>query len=107
MRVQFLKLKPRKDVASAEQVRALRERRGWTVEQLADEVRASPLEVSAWEERCGCRRSGRSASAGCQRPHPLASTSGYASARPNGERLVIDAPATFPGSRSPRSSLPG
>jgi transcriptional regulator with XRE-family HTH domain len=47
MRFQFLK--PRKDVASAEQVRALRELRGWTVEQLADEVHASPLEVSAWE----------------------------------------------------------
>jgi transcriptional regulator with XRE-family HTH domain len=47
MRFQFLK--PRRDVASAEQVRALRELRGWTVEQLADEVHASPLEVSAWE----------------------------------------------------------
>lgn len=47
MRFQFLK--PRRDVASAEQVRALREQRGWTVEQLADEVRASSLEVSAWE----------------------------------------------------------
>jgi transcriptional regulator with XRE-family HTH domain len=47
MRFQFLK--PRKDVASAEQVRALRERRGWTMEQMADEVHASPLEVSAWE----------------------------------------------------------
>lgn len=47
MRFQFLE--PRKDVASAEQVRALRERRGWTVEQLADEVHASSLEVSAWE----------------------------------------------------------
>ncbi|HEU4884980.1 MAG TPA: helix-turn-helix domain-containing protein, partial [Longimicrobium sp.] len=47
MRFQFLK--PRKDVASAEQVRALRERRGWTLEQLADEVHASALEVSAWE----------------------------------------------------------
>jgi transcriptional regulator with XRE-family HTH domain len=47
MRFQFLK--PRKDVASAEQVRALREMRGWTAEQLADEVHASPLEVSAWE----------------------------------------------------------
>lgn len=47
MRFQFLK--PRRDVASAEQVRALRERRGWTAEQLADEVHASALEVSAWE----------------------------------------------------------
>jgi hypothetical protein len=50
MRFRFLE--PRKDVASAEQVRALRERRegqGWTVEQLADEVHASPLELSAWE----------------------------------------------------------
>lgn len=47
MRFRFLK--PRKDVASAEQVRALRERRGWTVEQLADEVHAPALEVSAWE----------------------------------------------------------
>jgi transcriptional regulator with XRE-family HTH domain len=47
MRFQFLK--PRRDVATVEQVRALRERRGWTAEQLADEVHASPLEVSAWE----------------------------------------------------------
>lgn len=47
MRFQFLK--PRKDVASAEQVRALRERRGWTVEEMADAVHASALEVSAWE----------------------------------------------------------
>jgi transcriptional regulator with XRE-family HTH domain len=47
MRFQFLK--PRRDVATAEQVRALRERRGWTAEQLADEVHASALEVSAWE----------------------------------------------------------
>jgi transcriptional regulator with XRE-family HTH domain len=47
MRFQFLQ--PRRDVASAEQVRALRARRGWTAEQLADEVHASPLEVSAWE----------------------------------------------------------
>jgi transcriptional regulator with XRE-family HTH domain len=47
--MRFQLLKPRKDVASAEQVRALRERRCWTEEQLADEVHASPLEVSAWE----------------------------------------------------------
>jgi transcriptional regulator with XRE-family HTH domain len=37
------------DTMSAEQVRAFREVRGWTVEDLADAVRASPLEVSAWE----------------------------------------------------------
>jgi transcriptional regulator with XRE-family HTH domain len=50
--MRFRLLKPRRDVASAEQVRTLRERRqrqGWTVEQLADEVHASPLELSAWE----------------------------------------------------------
>jgi transcriptional regulator with XRE-family HTH domain len=47
MRFQFLK--PRKDVASAEQVRALRQRRGWTLDQMADEVHASPVEVTAWE----------------------------------------------------------
>lgn len=47
MRFRFLE--PRKDVASAEQVRALRELRGWTVEQMADAVHASPLEVRAWE----------------------------------------------------------
>ncbi|HEX2080998.1 MAG TPA: helix-turn-helix transcriptional regulator, partial [Longimicrobium sp.] len=47
MRIQFLK--PRRDVASAEEVRALREGRGWTVEQLAEEVHADALEVSAWE----------------------------------------------------------
>ena len=47
MRFQFLK--PRKDVATAEQVRALRERRGWTAEELADAVHASAVEVSAWE----------------------------------------------------------
>jgi DNA-binding XRE family transcriptional regulator len=47
LRFQFLK--PRKDIASAEQVRAVREARGWTVEQMADAVGASPLEVSAWE----------------------------------------------------------
>lgn len=35
--------------ASAEGVRALRERRGWTHEQLADAVHATPLEVAAWE----------------------------------------------------------
>jgi transcriptional regulator with XRE-family HTH domain len=34
---------------SADEVRAVREARGWTVEQLADAVHASPLEVSAWE----------------------------------------------------------
>lgn len=47
--MRFQSLKPPDDGASAEQVRALRERRGWTVEHLADEVHASPLEVSAWE----------------------------------------------------------
>ncbi|HEU0301887.1 MAG TPA: helix-turn-helix transcriptional regulator [Longimicrobium sp.] len=47
--MRFQLLKPRKDVASAEQVRALRERRGWTVEEMADAVHASALEVSAWE----------------------------------------------------------
>jgi transcriptional regulator with XRE-family HTH domain len=30
-------------------VRAFRERRGWTLEQMADEVWASPMEVAAWE----------------------------------------------------------
>lgn len=30
-------------------VRAVRERRGWTLEQMANEVWASPLEVAAWE----------------------------------------------------------
>ncbi|HEU4884979.1 MAG TPA: helix-turn-helix domain-containing protein [Longimicrobium sp.] len=39
----------RPDTVSAEQVRAVRESRGWTAEQLADAVHASPLEVSAWE----------------------------------------------------------
>jgi transcriptional regulator with XRE-family HTH domain len=34
---------------SAAAVRAFRERRGWTLEQMADEVSASPLEVAAWE----------------------------------------------------------
>jgi transcriptional regulator with XRE-family HTH domain len=47
MRFRIPRLAP--DTASAEQVRAVREARGWTVEQLADEVHASPLEVSAWE----------------------------------------------------------
>lgn len=32
-----------------EKVRAFRERRGWTHEQMADEVWATPLEVAAWE----------------------------------------------------------
>jgi transcriptional regulator with XRE-family HTH domain len=39
----------RPDTVSAEQVGAVREARGWTAEQLADAVHASPLEVSAWE----------------------------------------------------------
>jgi transcriptional regulator with XRE-family HTH domain len=30
-------------------LRAFRERRGWTLEQMADEVWASPMEVAAWE----------------------------------------------------------
>jgi transcriptional regulator with XRE-family HTH domain len=38
-----------RDEVAAEQVRALRAARGWTVEQLADDVHATPLEVSAWE----------------------------------------------------------
>lgn len=32
-----------------ETVRAFRERRGWTLEQMADAVGALPLEVAAWE----------------------------------------------------------
>jgi transcriptional regulator with XRE-family HTH domain len=36
-------------VASSEQVRSLRQRWGWTVEELADAVGASPLEAAAWE----------------------------------------------------------
>lgn len=41
---------PRADApVSAAEVRALREGRGWTAEQLADAVGASPLEASAWE----------------------------------------------------------
>jgi DNA-binding XRE family transcriptional regulator len=42
-------LGPRSDVASAEQVRAAREERGWTLDEMADAVHASPLEVAAWE----------------------------------------------------------
>jgi transcriptional regulator with XRE-family HTH domain len=42
-------LGPRRDVASPEQVRSLRERQRWTVEELADAVGASPLEVAVWE----------------------------------------------------------
>ncbi|HEX2079543.1 MAG TPA: helix-turn-helix transcriptional regulator [Longimicrobium sp.] len=34
---------------TAKEVRALRAARGWTVEQLADDVHAIPLEISAWE----------------------------------------------------------
>lgn len=47
--MRFTILGPRTDVATAEQVRAAREARGWTVVQMADAVGASPLEVSAWE----------------------------------------------------------
>lgn len=39
-------LGPRSDVASPEEVRAIHEARGWTVEQLADAVHAGPLEVA-------------------------------------------------------------
>jgi transcriptional regulator with XRE-family HTH domain len=42
-------LGPRRDVASPEQVRSLRERQRWTVEELADAVGATPMEVAAWE----------------------------------------------------------
>ncbi|HYR10062.1 MAG TPA: helix-turn-helix transcriptional regulator [Longimicrobium sp.] len=41
------------DTVSAEEVRGFREARGWTVEELADAVHASPLEVSAWEAGAG------------------------------------------------------
>jgi hypothetical protein len=47
MRFRFPSLGP--DTVSAEQVRAVREAQGWTVEQMADVVHASPLEVSTWE----------------------------------------------------------
>lgn len=47
--MRFSILSPRRDVASAEEVRALRARRGYTVDEMADEVHASPREVSAWE----------------------------------------------------------
>jgi hypothetical protein len=42
-------LSPGSDVASAEQVRAAREGRGWTLDEMADAVHASPLEVAACE----------------------------------------------------------
>jgi transcriptional regulator with XRE-family HTH domain len=42
-------LRPRSDEVTPAEVRGLRVARGWTVEQLADDVHASPLEVSAWE----------------------------------------------------------
>jgi transcriptional regulator with XRE-family HTH domain len=42
-------LGPRTDVATAEEVRVVREGRGWTVEQMAGEVGTTSAEVSAWE----------------------------------------------------------
>ena len=47
MRFRFPGLVP--DTVSPEQVRSVLQARGWTVEQFADAVHASPLEVSAWE----------------------------------------------------------
>jgi hypothetical protein len=47
MRIRILR--PRTDTVTAAEVRAVREGRGWTTEQMADAVQASPLEVEAWE----------------------------------------------------------